>query len=496
MIDRDLQSRVEAGSSLNPGSNRSKHAPGLAGLAFTELWERFSFYGLQGILAFYLLYSLQEGGLELTPSVAASIVGAYGGAVYLAQIFGAWMGDRVLAPARMVFWGGVVITAGHVALALLPGLMGLGLGLGLIVLGTGALKTNITSIVGFVLEDDRDRRDSGFSYFYMAINIGAVIGPLSTGLAQSTAGFHVGFGLAAAGMVVALIQYAVGMRKLPTQAHIVRNPTSARQRAIALGCVVGVLGLLVLAWATNVLTEHNLANATALVIVLASAGYLIVMFRSPMVTAVEKVRLRGFLPLFIASGVYFGFLFQNFTTIAIIITERVDLNLWGWAFPAAWVTTMGPLAAVLITPLLARKWNLLGSRQPGPARKMSFGMIQIGLGYLFLLLVSIFTEAPIPLLVMLLFMITVGSSEVLVGPIGLSLATRIAPEKYKSQLVALMFLALAAGSSLSGLLGQAYAAMNHEIYLGLVAVIALGIGACLRIFAAPIQAALNATTHS
>src|SRR5690625_3148207 len=192
---------------------------GIASMAFTELWERFSFYGLQGILSFYLLYSLDQGGLDMGPAASAGIVGAYGGAVYLAQLIGAWIGDRLVSPKQMVLWGGIVITAGHIVLAVTPGLLGLAVGLSLIILGTGALKTNITSIVGFILEGHTDvRRDAGFTYFYMAINVGAVVGPLSTGFAQNAWGFHWGFGLAAVGMVGALIQYVASMHKLPSRA--------------------------------------------------------------------------------------------------------------------------------------------------------------------------------------------------------------------------------------------------------------------------------------
>lgn len=175
---------------------------GLWSMAFTELWERYSFYGLQGILSFYLLYKVADGGLALDPAVASGIVGAYGGAVYLSQILGSWLGDRLVSPRNMVLYGAVVITAGHVVLAFAPGVTGLAAGLVCIVLGTGALKTNITSIVGFVLDQHPDERyrDAGFTYFYMAINIGAVVGPLTTGLAQNELGFHYGFGLAAIGM--------------------------------------------------------------------------------------------------------------------------------------------------------------------------------------------------------------------------------------------------------------------------------------------------------
>jgi len=179
-------------------------------MAFTELWERFSFYGLQSILAFYLLYELDKGGLALGSAASAGIVGAYGGAVYIAQLVGAWLGERVLSPKRLVLIGGIVIALGHLALAFVPGVPGLSVGLVFITLGTGALKTNITSIVGFVLENETDaRRDAGFSYFYMAINTGAVLGPLATGFVQESWGFHPGFALAAIGMIAALVHFVL-----------------------------------------------------------------------------------------------------------------------------------------------------------------------------------------------------------------------------------------------------------------------------------------------
>ncbi|MCX5441054.1 peptide MFS transporter [Streptomyces sp. NBC_00063] len=455
---------------------------GLWSMAFTELWERYSFYGLQGILSFYLLYEIGEGGLALDPALASGIVGGYGGAVYLSQILGAWLGDRLVSPQKMVLYGAVVITAGHVVLAFAPGLSGLGAGLVLIVLGTGALKTNITSIVGFVLDQHTDERyrDAGFSYFYMAINIGAVVGPLTTGLAQNELGFHFGFGLAAIGMAGALIQYVVSMNRLPERAKIVNNPLSTGRRplvaALALACVAVVGG----AGATGLLQAGNLSTVVTITALVAAAAYFLTMTTSSSVTRDERRRILGYLPLFLASGVYFGFLFQKFTAISILITERIDLHIGGWKFPVAWITTVSPLAAVLITPLVARVWKRLGERQPGPVTKVAIGLTQIGCAYLFLLIVSEATgDAVIPLFLILLFMMAAGSSEVFIGPIGLSLATRIGPEKFRSQMVGLNFLTLALGSSLAGLLGQLFTVIDNASYFTVTAVCGIGIGLVL-----------------
>ncbi|MEU0490261.1 oligopeptide:H+ symporter [Nocardiopsis sp. NPDC006139] len=468
-----------------PGRASRRGLPrGLWSMAFTELWERYSFYGLQGILSFYLLYELSQGGLALDPAAAAGIVGAYGGAVYLSQILGAWLGDRLVSPKDMVLYGAVVITAGHLVLAFAPGLAGLGVGLALIVAGTGALKTNITSIVGFVMDAaDGRRRDEGFSYFYMAINIGAVVGPLTTGLAQNELGFHYGFGLAAIGMGAALVQYIPSMKSLPERARVVNDPLPAHRRPLVALVALAAVGAVAAAAATGLLRAENLATVVTFAALTAAAVYFVTMTRSSAVSRDERRRILGFLPLFLVSGLYFGFLFQKFTAISILITERIDLQIGGWTFPVAWITTASPLAAVLITPLIAGLWNLLGDRQPGPVAKFAVGLTQIGCAYLFLLVVSEATgEAHIPLVLILLFMVLAGSSEVFVGPIGLSLATRIGPRAFRSQMVGLNFLTLALGSSLSGLLGQLFTVIDNASYFTVIATAGIGLG--LVLFAA------------
>ena len=473
--------------------------PGRAGLpagvwrmAFTELWERYSFYGLQGILSFYLLYSLADGGLEIAPAAAAGIVGAYGGSVYLAQVLGAWLGDRLVSPRKMVLIGALIITAGHIVLAFAQGLSGLGAGLILIVLGTGALKTNITSIVGFIVEGrQQQERDVSFSYFYMAINIGAVVGPLTTGFVQNQFGFHWGFGLAAIGMGAALVQYLASMRLLPERASIVNNPLPRSRFPLAIGIAVLALAIVGVAAASGVLRAENLSSITTILALVAAAAYFITMSTSRKVTRDERRRVLGYLPLFLFSGVYFGLLFQKFTAISILITERIDLTIGDWKFPVAWITTVSPLAAVLITPLIARLWTALGSRQPSPVTKFGIGLMQIGIAYLFLLIISRATgDAFIPLALILLFMAMAGSSEVFVGPIGLSVATNIGPKAFTSQMVGLNFLTLALGSSLSGLLGQLFAAIESEQYFIIVAGTGLALGLILLASRKPLGALL------
>ena len=213
------------------------HPIGLTNLFGVEFWERFSFYGmLAPILGYYLYYSLTDGGLGMEKTTATGIVGAYGGLVYLSTVLGGWIADRVLGMERTVFYGGVVVMCGHIALAVVPGLAGVAAGLVLVALGSGALKANASSLLGTLYEKDDPRADGGFTLFYLGINLGAFIGPLITGLLQTDAGFHFGFGAGAVGMALGLTQYVVFRRNLGEHGRTVPNPLPHS----AIGWVVGV----------------------------------------------------------------------------------------------------------------------------------------------------------------------------------------------------------------------------------------------------------------
>src|SRR5690242_6483170 len=211
------------------------HPVGLANLFGVELWERFSFYGMLTILGYYLYYSVTEGGLGLPKATATGIVGAYGGLVYLSTVLGGWIADRLLGMERTVFYGGVVVMLGHIALAVLPGLAGVGAGLVLVALGSGALKANASSLLGTLYDKGDACADGGFTLFYLGINLGAFIGPLITGLLQTSVGFHWGFGAAAVGMALGLGQYVVFRRNLGTHGREVPNPLPRNQIKVYVG---------------------------------------------------------------------------------------------------------------------------------------------------------------------------------------------------------------------------------------------------------------------
>jgi len=252
----------------------------LANLFGVELWERFSFYGMQGILLIYLYYSVAEGGLGISQKTATSIVGAYGGLVYLSTILGAWLADRVWSSERVLFGSAIVVMCGHLALALLPGLLGVGIGLVLIAFGSGGVKANATSLVGSLYAEDDDRRDAGFSLFYLGINVGALLGPLLTGLLQSTLGFHWGFALAAVGMAIGLIQYSFGRKRLTGQAREVPNPLPPARRPLVIGIAVAAVVVVAVLALTGVLSADRLATIVVVLSATASVAYFVIILSS------------------------------------------------------------------------------------------------------------------------------------------------------------------------------------------------------------------------
>ena len=463
-------------------------------MAFTEFWERFSFYGLQGILSFYLLFSLAEGGLALNPASASSIIGAYGGCVYLAQLVGAWLGERILSPARMVALGAIIIMAGHLTLAFVPSALGLGLGLGLIVVGTGALKTNITSIVGFMADTDRTvLRDGIFAWFYMAISFGALIGGIVTASLQTAVNFHAGFAAAAVGMGVALVIYLVSWRKLPERARVVAKPLPANKFLIPTliaAATIAVIVVLVLAGVVNI---DNLAIVTTGVSLAAVAFYFSLVLRSRDVTSAEKRRVAGYFPMFSANVLYYALIFQEYTAFAILVAGKVDPFIGSWEFPVAALPSIAIFTAVIITPFVVRMWQRQGERQPTAPAKFGTSLLIIGLAFVSLVIVIVLTgEAPIPVLALTIFMIVAGCSEIFIGPIGLSLITDIAPNKFKSQLTALNFLTLGLGASLAGVFGQVYTIVGDAtVYFVIVAATGLIAAAILFLVRKPLNGLLR-----
>lgn len=431
------------------------HPLGLANLSGVELWERFSFYGMQGLLAYYIYYAVGEGGLGYSEQIATSIVGAYGGLVYASAILGGWVSDRLFGAERTLFGAAVMIMLGHLSLALLQGPIGLGLGLVFIGVGAGTLKATTSTVIGDMYRRIDDRRDAAFSIYYMAVNIGGLLGPLVTGALWKTHGFHWGFGAAAAGMAVGLVQY-IAMRGSTLKGIGVSAPDPLprpqRVRYLAVGVVAVVL--VVVAFGTGLVPLASLANIVTAIAVIGAIALFAVLISSSKTRADERSRVISFIPMFVASVAFWALFQQQFTVIAIYSDQRLNRDLGGWEMPASWVQSINPLFIIIFAAIFAAMWVKLGDRQPSTPLKFALANLIMGVAYLAFLLFVGNAATPLLGLVGILFLFTMA--ELLLSPVGQSLATKLAPEAFKTQMVALFFLTVSIGSALSGVLAGYY----------------------------------------
>ncbi|MBC2932043.1 peptide MFS transporter [Nocardioides sp. zg-1228] len=445
----------------------------LANLFGVELWERFSFYGMQGILLIYLYYSASRGGLGIDEGVATGIVGAYGGGVYLSTILGAWLADRVIGPERTLFSSAVCVMAGHLALALLPGLLGVGVGLVLIALGSGGVKATATSLVGSLYDEHDTRRDAGFSLFYMGINIGALLGPLLTGLLQKEAGFHWGFGAAAVGMALGLAQYAATRSKLPEKTHRVANPLPPGRWPRYVAVAVLALALVaVLVW-VDVITAARLSTIVIGISLVAAIAYFAVILADREVQGAERSRIFAFMPLFVCNVVFWSLYQQQFTVVTIYADKRLDRDILGWEMPVSWVTSINPVFIIVLAGVFAALWTRWGTRQPATPLKFGAGTALMGVAFFgFLLMPSGQNTAPLLGLAGILLVFTLA--ELLISPVGLSATTKLAPRKFATQMIALYFLSIALGTALAGTLAGFYDETDEApffLWVGLASVV-------------------------
>ena len=451
----------------------------LANLFGVELWERFSFYGMQGILLLYLYYTTAQGGLGIDQDTAVGIVGAYGGLVYLSTIAGAWVSDRLIGPERTLFYAAVLVMAGHIALSALPGLLGVGVGLILIAVGSGGVKANATSLVGSLYAENDPRRDAGFSIFYLGINLGALVGPLLTGFLQTSYGFHIGFGAAAVGMAIGLVQYSIGRRQLAAVANEVCNPLPADRRPRYAAALAGVAVLIAVLAFTGVLQADRLDKIVIGITLLAAVTYFVLILRSPLISQVERRRVIAFIPMFIASAAFWSLYQQQFTVLTIYSDNQLDRDIFGWTMPVSWVQSINPVFIIILSGVFAAIWTKLGDRQPPTPLKFAAGTIVMGVAFLLFIPMASTQKNSAPLLGLIGVIFVFTIAELLLSPVGLSLATKLAPDAFRTQMVALFFLSVALGTALSGTLATYYSVDTQVPYFGILGGVAIVLGVIL-----------------
>lgn len=451
-----------------------------------ELWERFSYYGMTGILAIYLYSAVGEGGVGLPQPTALAIVGAYGGAVFLATIVGGWLADRLLGAERVLLWSAVIIMAGHIALALLPGITGVAVGLILVALGSGGLKANATAVVGTLYAEKDTRREAGFSLFYMGINIGAFAGPLLTGILQQRIGFHIAFGAAAVGMAIGLIVYLTGRGSLPESARVVAEPADRSTLWRPAVATVIVLVLITVLWTTGIINGANLAAWTAGASAVAAVIYFTVIITNRDITADERSRTVSFIPFFVASVAFWSLYQQIFNVMTAYSDTQLDRTILGWEMPINWIQLIPPVFVILLAPVFSALWLKLGDRQPSTPIKAGLSLLIIGAAYLLFLPYANAEANATPLLWIVLIMALFVCAEMLISPIGLALTTRLAPSAFRSQMVALFFLSSGVGTALSGVFSAYYDADNQVPYWSLLGASSIVVGILVVATAKPV----------
>ncbi|CAI6086083.1 peptide MFS transporter [Cohnella sp. JJ-181] len=461
------------------------HPKGLLTLFFTEFWERFSYYGMRAILVYYMYYEASRGGLGFAENTALAIVSIYGSLVYMSGVIGGWLADRVFGASRAIFYGGVLIMAGHIVLAI-PGNAGLFfLSMVLIVLGTGLLKPNVSSVVGEIYSERDVRRDAGFSIFYMGINLGGFLSPLVVG-SVGMRSFHVGFALAAVGMLAGLIVYvATRKRYLGLAGTIVHNPMDARERRrvltrIGFGAAV-IAVILIVAGSFGMLTLDSFINLVGVLGILIPAAYFLVMYRSPRTTPVERSRLLAYIPLFVASILFWAIEEQGATILANYADKRTQLDFAGLRLNPAWFQSLNPLFIISLSPLFAWLWIRLGDRQPSIPRKFSLGLLLAGLSFLVILLPAYFVgpDTPVNPLWLVLSYLIVVLGELCLSPVGLSATTKLAPLAFSAQMMSLWFLSNAAAQAVNAQIVRFYAAEREMAYFGVIGGVAIALGLVL-----------------
>jgi len=460
------------------------HPAGLSTLFFTELWERFGYYGMRALLVLFMISAAQQGGLGLDTPTAYAIYGLYTAGVYGLSLPGGWVADRILGQRKAVFYGGIIIAIGYLMLAV-PNRAVFFCGLPVIVLGTGLLKPNISTIVGQIYKPEDPRREAGFSIFYMGINIGSTVAPLACGWVGEKINWHWGFGLAGLGMALGCVWFYFGQRQLGDAGlHPVTPPTPEEglrwQRQFKLGLLtlallLGGLAAVHFSGLASLDAERlaNVAGFLLAIITLALFGWMLL---GGDWTPEERKRLMVTIVLFLGSTLFWAAFEQAGSSFNVFAKKNTDLMLAGFEFPASWFQSLNAGFIICLAAAFAWLWIKLGTRQPSAV--MKFALAELCATITFVIMMVAATRAgdagrvsPLWLVGTYLFQ-TIG--ELLLSPVGLSAFTRLAPTRVAGLMMGVWFLSLSMGNYLAGRTAAYYGNLPpYELFkaLGIVMLI-------------------------
>jgi proton-dependent oligopeptide transporter, POT family len=466
------------------------HPRGLATLFFTELWERFSYYGMRAILILFMTAPVAAGGLGFDTARAGAIYGLYTAFVYLVALPGGWIADRITGQRRAVLYGGIIIAAGHFSMAV-PSMTTFYLGLALIVVGTGLLKPNISTMVGELYPEGGSRRDAGFSIFYMGINIGAFVAPLVCGFLGEKVAWHLGFAAAGIGMVFGIIQYVLGDRYLGEAGlHPDRRAPEDRASAmrylllgsVAVAALLGTLLVLGNAGAID-LTVTRVAGWGTWIIVALAIAYFAYTMTLGQLDAVERKRVLAIALLFVFSAIFWSGFEQAGSSLNLVAERLTDRVMLGWEMPASWLQSVNPIFIIALAPVFAWLWVALARRNAEPTSPAKFGMglVLLAIGFGVMVWATMLAAQGVQVspmwLVVTYFFHTTG--ELALSPVGLSTVTKLAPHRMVGQMMGVWFMSISLGNLIAGQVAGMFEELPLPHLFGMVTLITGGAGLLL-----------------
>ncbi|GAB3037547.1 peptide MFS transporter [Bowmanella dokdonensis] len=436
------------------------HPGGLSTLFFTEMWERMSYYGMRALLVLFMTASLQEGGLVITVASATAIYGLYTGAVYFMGLPGGWMADRLIGGQKAVWYGGLIIMTGHIVLAI-PSDKTFFIGLILVVLGTGLLKPNIGALVGQLYSSGDQRRDSGYTLYYMGINMGSIIGYFVCGYLQTNMGWHWAFGAAAIGMGLGLIQYRLTLSRLsgigdgPAEPMTPRNTRSAWMAILAFMIGLVIVTAMVMTGAI-VIDPVAMAQYVAIGITAVFILYYAGIFMFGNLTGDETKRLLALLLVCIASTCFWAGFEQAGSSLNLFGRDLTDRMIGTFEIPTPWFQSANSIFLVLMSPFFAALWINLSKRMINPSYglKSAVGLIIMATGFIVMFFAAQLAASGLKVapfwLIATYFLHTVG--ELCLSPVALSAVSKLSPKRMAGQMMGVFVLTYSIGNVVAGLL--------------------------------------------
>ncbi|MFL2546541.1 MAG: peptide MFS transporter [Candidatus Rariloculaceae bacterium] len=475
------------------------HPRGLLTLSTTEMWERFSYYGMRALLVLFMVAAVEDGGLGYSDQTATAIYGLYTAAVYMLALPGGWIADRLIGGQRAVWYGGIIIMCGHFVLAI-PSVWSFFTGLALVAIGTSLLKPNISAIVGEFYPPGDPRRDGGFTIFYMGINVGAALGPLVCGyLAQQN--WHYGFAVAGFGMLFGLVQFKLTEEQLGDAGRLppARRENDAAFESRAWG-IIWISLLLAAAVMVAALTGALTIDATALAqvstYVIAGLGvlYFIYLFTFGKLTGDERDRVIVLIALFVAAAIFWSGFEQAGSSLN-LFAERYTIREFGsFEIPASWFQSLNPIFIIILAPFYSMMWIALARRNLNSSSPLKFaiGLIILGLGFAVMIgAAALVAEGQQVLPTWLFFTYLLHTmGELALSPVGLSAVTKLAPRRYVGQMMGVWWLATSLGNILAGLLAGEFRAEAVEEMPGLytqIVITTVGAGIVLALVSKPLR---------